>query len=127
MDIRISQSSGEPIYEQIVSEIKRAILSGTVKKGDALPSMRLLAKELRVSVITTKRAYEELEHQGFIETAVGRGSFVKIEGRASEAAKEEYLRKVDHHLTEAVRAARDGDIAQETVRKQLATIQSELS
>ena len=66
MNIIISNSSGQPIYEQIVSQIKNMIISGSLKEGDALPSMRLLAKELRISVITTKRAYEELEREGFI-------------------------------------------------------------
>jgi GntR family transcriptional regulator len=73
MDIIISNASGKPIYEQITSQIKALILNGTLKEGEALPSMRLLAKELRISVITTKRAYEDLERDGFIETATGRG------------------------------------------------------
>ena len=76
MDIIISNASGKPIYEQIVSQIKQFILSNALQAGDALPSMRLLAKDLRISVITTKRAYEELEREGFIETIVGKGSFV---------------------------------------------------
>ena len=76
MDIIISNASGKPIYEQIVSQIKQLILSNALQAGDALPSMRLLAKDLRISVITTKRAYEELEREGFIETIVGKGSFV---------------------------------------------------
>ena len=76
MDIIISNASGKPIYEQIVSQIKQLILSNALQAGDALPSMRLLAKDLRISVITTKRAYEELEREVFIETFVGKGSFV---------------------------------------------------
>ena len=76
VDILISNSSGKPIYEQITSQIKNMILSGTLQAGEALPSMRLLAKELRISVITTKRAYEDLERDGFIETVPGKGSFV---------------------------------------------------
>ena len=76
MDILISNSSGKPIYEQITSQIKNLILSGGLQAGEALPSMRLLAKELRISVITTKRAYEDLERDGFIETVPGKGSFV---------------------------------------------------
>ena len=76
MDIIISNASGKPIYEQITSQIKTLILNGTLREGESLPSMRLLAKELRISVITTKRAYEDLERDGFIETVTGRGSFV---------------------------------------------------
>ena len=77
MDIIISNQSSEPIYEQIVSQVKAQIMNGTLAEGDALPSMRALAQSLRISVITTKRAYEELERDGFIETYTGRGSFVK--------------------------------------------------
>ena len=77
MDIIISNSSEKPIYEQISSQIKGLIMSGELKEGDALPAMRLLAKELRISIITTKRAYEELEREGYIESFTGKGSFVK--------------------------------------------------
>ena len=76
MDIIISNASGKPIYEQITVQIKSQILSGALTAGDALPSMRLLAKELRISVITTKRAYEDLERDGFVVTVPGKGSFV---------------------------------------------------
>ena len=77
MDIIISNSSGVPIYEQIEEQIKSQIMSGDLIEGDSLPSMRVLAKELKISIITTKRAYEDLEREGFIYTVVGRGSFVK--------------------------------------------------
>ena len=77
MEIIISNSSGKPIYEQITIQIKNMVMNGSLKPGDALPSMRLLAKELRISVITTKRAYEDLERDGFITTVVGKGSFVR--------------------------------------------------
>ena len=73
MDIIIQNTSGKPIYEQITAQIKNQILSGALQAGDALPSMRLLAKELRISVITTKRAYEELERDGFLVTVTGKG------------------------------------------------------
>ena len=79
MDIILSNSSGEPIYRQIVTQIKAQITSGALSAGDALPSMRLLAQQLRISVITTKRAYEELEREGFIENFTGRGCFVKAQ------------------------------------------------
>lgn len=77
MDIIITNNSDSPIYDQIKEQIKAMILNGDLKEGDALPSMRLLAKELRISIITTKRAYEELEREGYIESYTGKGSFVK--------------------------------------------------
>ena len=108
MDILISNSSGKPIYEQITSQIKQKIMQGELKEGDALPSMRLLAKDLHISVITTKRAYEDLERDGFITTVVGKGSFVA--STDSEFLREEQLRTAEAHLTQAVRAARLGGI-----------------
>ncbi len=77
MDIIITNNSETPIYEQIKEQIKAMILNRDLKEGDGLPSMRLLAKELRISIITTKRAYEELEREGYIESYTGKGSFVK--------------------------------------------------
>ena len=108
MDIIISNSSGKPIYEQITSQIKQKIMQGELKEGDALPSMRLLAKDLHISVITTKRAYEDLERDGFITTVVGKGSFVA--STDSEFLREEQLRTAEAHLTQAVLAARLGGI-----------------
>ncbi len=85
MDIIISSSSGKPIYEQISSQIKAMILSGQLREGDSLPSMRLLAKELRISLITTKRAYNDLQQEGFIQTITGKGSFVAAQDPQSLA------------------------------------------
>ena len=104
MDIIISNSGGIPIYEQITAQIKQKIISGELAEGTALPSMRLLAKELRISVITTKRAYEELERQGFIESYTGRGCFVKAND--IELFKEESLRQIEELLSVAVTKAR---------------------
>ena len=104
MDIIIRNSGGVPIYDQITRQMKGLILRGELKEGEALPSMRLLAKELRISVITTKRAYEELEREGFITTVVGKGSFVKEADQ--EFVREERLRAVEGHLQAAVDAAR---------------------
>jgi DNA-binding transcriptional regulator YhcF (GntR family) len=103
MDILISNSSGHPIYEQIARQIKNLIISGELNEGDALPSMRLLAKELRISVITTKRAYEELERDGFIVTMTGKGSFVAAAN--IDFIKEEQLRTIEEHIQKAVSAA----------------------
>ena len=100
MNISISNSAGQPIYDQIVTQIKSKIISGELREGDALPSMRLLAKELRISVITTKRAYEELEREGFIVSLTGKGSFVAEKN--VEFIREEQLRKVEEHLNQAV-------------------------
>ena len=99
MDIIISNSAGTPIYEQICSQIKGKIISGELKEGDALPSMRLLAKELRISVITTKRAYEELERDGFLVTYLGKGSFVA--GKNLDLIREEHLRQIEDLLGKA--------------------------
>src|SRR5699024_6859254 len=89
MDIIISNSGGVPIYDQITRQMKGLILRGELKEGEALPSMRLLAKELRISVITTKRAYEELEREGFINTVPGKGCFVAPQN--PELAREDAL------------------------------------
>ena len=104
MEIIISNSSGKPIYEQITAQIKALIMNGSLSPGDPLPSMRLLAKELRISVITTKRAYEDLERDGFITTVVGKGSFVREADR--EFVKEEQLKAVEGYLQAAVDTAR---------------------
>ncbi|QNO14041.1 GntR family transcriptional regulator [Alkalicella caledoniensis] len=103
MNIIISNSSGQPIYEQISSQIKNMIISGQLKDGDALPSMRLLAKELRISVITTKRAYEELERDGFIVSFTGKGSFVA--SKNIDFIKEEQLRNIENHMQNIVESA----------------------
>ena len=104
MDIIISNSAGKPIYEQITSQIKEMIMNGTLKEGDALPSMRNLAKQLRISIITTKRAYEELEHDGFIESFTGKGSFVSRQNH--ELMKEEGLKQIEEYLTLAAEKAK---------------------
>lgn len=98
MKIIISNSSGQPIYEQIVSQIKSLIISGELNEGDTLPSMRLLAKELRISVITTKRAYEELEREGFIVSFTGKGSFVA--SKNIDLIKEQHLKEIENHMQE---------------------------
>lgn len=106
MDIILSNSSGKPIYEQIADQIKEQIMSGALAAGDALPSMRLLAKDLRISVITTKRAYEELERAGFLENVPGKGCFVAPQNK--ELLREAQLRKIEEHLSQAVDEARKG-------------------
>lgn len=100
MEIIISNSSDKPIYEQITAQIKSMIMCGELKEGVALPSMRLLAKELRISVITTKRAYSDLERDGFIETVAGKGSFVACKN--IQLLKEEHLKIIEENLQKAV-------------------------
>ena len=109
MDIIISNSSNDPIYLQIVNQIKAMIMSGELSPGEALPSMRNLAMQMRVSLITTKRAYEELERDGFIETYTGKGSFVKAQN--AELLREENLRQVEEHLQKAIQKAKMSGIA----------------
>ena len=106
MDIILSNSSGKPIYEQIADQVKEQILAGALSAGDALPSMRVLAKELRISVITTKRAYEELERDGFLDNVPGKGCFVAPQNR--ELLREAQLRRVEDVLALAVDEARKG-------------------
>lgn len=99
MDIKISNSSGLPIYEQIYNQIKDEIVKEKLKKDMPLPSIRSLAKDLKISVITTKRAYDELEKDGFIYTIPGKGTFIR--GTDVDYLKEEYLTKVEKNLIEA--------------------------
>ncbi len=103
MQLYIDNRSGAPIYDQIYSQIKDAILSGQVTEGEALPSIRALAKDLRISVITTKRAYDELESEGFIYTLPGKGCFVAE--RSTELLREENLKKIEEHMQEVRRLA----------------------
>ena len=106
MDIILSNASGKTIYEQIADQVREQILSGALSAGDALPSMRVLAKELRISVITTKRAYEELERDGFLDNVPGKGCFVAPQNR--ELLREAQLRRVEDVLAQAVDEARKG-------------------
>ena len=117
MDIIISNSSSKPIYEQITSQVKNMILTGQLKEGAPLPSMRLLAKELRISVITTKRAYEDLERDGFIETVAGKGSFVA--SKNAEFLREEALRRVEAALQQAVDTASRSGVSPQELRQML--------
>ncbi len=120
MDIILSNSSGKPIYEQITDQIKNQILSGALEAGDALPSMRQLARDLRISVITTKRAYEELERDGFLENVPGKGCFIAPQDR--ELLREARLRKVEDHLARAVEEARVGAIPLSELQEMLELI-----
>ncbi len=115
MDIIIRNTGETPIYDQITRQVKTLILTGVLGEGEALPSMRALARDLRISVITTKRAYEELEREGFITTVPGKGCFVAP--RNLELVRENALRQVEEHLQRAVEAAKLGGIAAAEVRE----------
>ena len=117
MNIVISNSSDKPIYEQIAKQIKKMIISGELSPGEALPSMRFLAKELRISVITTKRAYSDLERDGFIETVTGKGSFVANQNLSF--IREEQLRLAEELLQKAVDVAKSSDISWEELSELL--------
>ena len=117
MIIKLSNNSDKPIYEQITDQLKQAILSGVLMTGDALPSIRALAKELKISVMTTKRAYADLERDGFIETIAGKGSYVA--GRNQDFLREELIRQVEIHLTKAVSVARLANVNKEELHELL--------
>ena len=115
MLILIDNKSGAPIYDQIFTQIKGHILSGELKQDEALPSIRGLAKDLRISVITTKRAYEELERAGFIYTVPGKGSFVAAKNR--ELLREEHLKKIEEHMTAIADLARGAGVSRGEVQE----------
>ena len=117
MDIIIRNTGETPIYDQITRQVKTLILTGALKEGDALPSMRLLAKDLRISVITTKRAYEDLEREGFLENVPGKGCFVAPQNR--ELLREAQLRKVEEKLSQAVDEAKKGAFPLEELHEML--------
>lgn len=109
MEILLSNSSDKPIYEQITSQIKAMIMKGTLKSGDSLPSMRKLAKDLHVSVITAQRAYEDLQRDGFIDTVAGKGTFVAAQNK--DFIRKENLRNIETLLKKAAELARENDIS----------------
>ena len=122
MNINISNANGEPIYLQIANQIKTLILEGKLKEGEALPSMRVLATELRISFMTTKRAYEELERDGFIESYTGKGSFVKAQNL--EIYREEQIKRLESLLAEATEAAQKAGLSMQELHELLDLINS---
>ncbi|MFJ7730386.1 GntR family transcriptional regulator [Lysinibacillus sp. NPDC097231] len=123
MHIHLSNASDKPIYEQITIQLKEAILANKLQAGDALPSIRALAKDLKISVMTTKRAYADLERDGFIETVAGKGSFVTE--RNQDFLREELLRQVEEHMQKAVRAAKTAGLTKEELQGLLSLILEE--
>ena len=115
MNLIISNASGKPFYEQIYTQVKYCIISGELSPGDALPSIRALAKDLRISVITTTRAYDELERDGFIDRVPGKGCYVAEKNL--ELVREAHLKQIEEHMTEIVTLAAGCSLSEEdTVR-----------
>lgn len=123
MDIIISNSSDKPIYEQIKSQIKNLIIIESLKTGEILPSIRLLSKELRISVITVKRAYDELEKEGFIETVGGKGCFVSKKNK--EIILEEQLHSIEENLEKAIDIAKINKISIDKIKEMLELLYKE--
>ncbi|MFQ8705854.1 MAG: GntR family transcriptional regulator [Thomasclavelia sp.] len=123
MEIIIKNSSNDPIYQQITSQIKALIIDGTLKAGDAMPSMRNLAKSLHVSVITAQHAYEELQKDGFIETVAGKGTFVSAQNK--NFIREEQLRIIEQKIEDIAKAAKIYDVSLDELIKTLTVIYEE--
>ena len=123
MKIIIANSSPDPIYEQICKQIKTQIISGDLEEGAALPSIRKLAQELNISVITTKRAYEDLEREGFIDTVAGKGSFVAVQNQ--EFLREKRMKIVEDKLTEAICEAKMLGLGADELKEMLGILYDE--
>lgn len=123
MKIIISNSSPDPIYEQINKQIKAQIISGDLNEGDTLPSIRKLAKELQISVITTKRAYEELEKEGFIDTVGGKGCFVAMQNK--ELLKEKKMKTIEEKMGDTVKDAKKLGIRLKELKEMLSILYDE--
>ena len=123
MKIIITNSSPDPIYEQLTKQIKAQIISGDLEEGEALPSIRKLARDLLISVITTKRAYEELEKEGFIDTVGGKGTFVAMQNK--ELLKEKKMQTVEEKLSLAVFDAKKLGITLNELKTMLSILYNE--
>lgn len=121
--MKILQNSGVPIYQQIAEQFKEDILAGKMKQGEYLPSIRGLAKDLRISVITTMKAYEELERQGLITAVQGKGYYVNAQD--SEMLREQHMRKMEEHLQNAIAAARIAGVSEEELIETLKVLAAE--
>ena len=117
MNIQINNSSDDPIYLQIKNQIKAQIISGDLNVGEQLPSIRFLAKELRVSMLTAKRAFDELELDGFINSVQGKGNFVAAQNK--ELIREEYLKKIESKLQEVVELSEIADVSSDELIEML--------
>ena len=123
MDIRISNADPRPIYEQVEAQIKQAILSGELREGEALPSIRTLAKDLRISVITTKRAYEELERDGYVHSVAGKGFYVAP--KDADIVREDCLRRIEAQMEGILHLARVCGVTTDELAEMLRTLDKE--
>ena len=123
MEIFISNTSSNPIYQQIYEQLRNAILSGTLAEGDLLPSIRVLAKDLRISVITTKRAYDELEKAGYIHTVAGKGCYVAPKN--TELVRAEHCRRIEEHLRAVLRLAPACGLSSDEINAWIQELQKE--
>ena len=118
--MKILQNSGVPIYQQIAEQFKTDILAGKYQQGEYLPSIRGLAKELKISVITTMKAYEQLEAEGLVTAVQGKGFYINAQD--SEMLKEQHLRKVEEHLSNAIEAAKIAGLSEKELQETLKTL-----
>ena len=125
MELIIRNTAGQPIYDQISSQIKAQIIAGALQPGEALPSIRALAKDLKISVITTKRAYDELEAEGFVTTVAGKGCFVAEKNM--ELVREHQLKTLEAQLSAAAKTARDCGVTTEELLNMLRILLEEES
>lgn len=123
VNILISNSSGKPIYEQIFDQIRSVIVSGELAPGDSLPSIRTLAKDLRISVITTQRAYDELEKSGFIHIVAGKGCYVAEKNM--ELVREDHLKQIEGHMTQILDLAKPLSLSREELNRMFALLMDE--
>lgn len=123
MKLIISNISGVPIYEQIKQQVKSAIMAGELQEDEMLPSLRTLAKELRISVLTVTRAYTELEQEGFVKNVQGRGCYVL--GQGPELLREQLICKIEHNLSEAISTARVAELSEEELHHLLTVLMEE--
>lgn len=124
MDIFIVGDSAVPLYEQITNQIKEQILQGKLEQGSSLPSIRMMARELKVSIITVKRAYEELEQEGFIETAAGKGSYVSLNNK--ERLLEIRMSQLEEQLVEIIHSAKSMNMSLEEIQERVQLIYEEV-
>lgn len=120
MEIFLQLRSKVPIYEQIVTQVKQLIMSGSLKDGDPIPSMRALAKTLQVSVITVQKAYEELQRKGYIESLAGRGTFIQAQGK--DEIRQEYWDSIKDHAEKIAKLAKDSGITMEEIIELIKTV-----
>lgn len=124
MDIIIANDAATPLYEQIVAQMKQLILDGKLLQGEILPSIRMMAKELKVSIITVKRAYEDLEKEGFVETTPGKGTYVSLNNL--ERLKEIQMSQIESRLEEVIIAAKGIGMSLEEIKERLEMIYEEV-